>query len=93
MRHERGFDTCACRHVRHVCCVYVLCWWQWGEVDLMPVLNPRSGSCSTVRGEALVHVVYMTQSLSGFRVGVSLRLWFLHLVLWQSEEFCPENVS
>lgn len=62
-------DTCSCSHV---CSVYVLSWWQWGEVDLMSVLKPRSGSCSTVRWEVVVHVVYMTLCLSGFRAVLSI---------------------
>lgn len=48
-----------------MCCV-CFCWWQWTEVDLTFVLKPKSGSCSTVRGEVLLHVASMTLCLCGF---------------------------
>lgn len=47
-------------------CVCLLCWWQWGEVDLMSVLKPKSVSCSNVHGEVLTRVVCRTLCLCGF---------------------------
>lgn len=65
-------DTCACSRARHVCCVNALRRCQRVEVDLVSALEPRSGSCSSVSGEALVHVVDMTPCLSGLRAVVSV---------------------
>lgn len=41
-------DTCSCLHVWHNCCLCSCCWWEWGKVDLVSVLKPKSGSCSNV---------------------------------------------
>lgn len=41
-------------------------------MDLVSALEPRSGSCSSVSGEVLVHVVDMTPCLSGLRAVVSV---------------------
>lgn len=62
-------DDVACHMMCETCPLCLLCWWD--EVDCMSALKPSSSSCLAVCGDVLVHVVYMTLCLSGFRAVVS----------------------